>query len=204
MGLVGIVLLLVALQSGIAASILQAAIVQVTDASESTTSSVRSAGGTRIVAPAAAAKPALLSCSSLDVSRLKYVKNRKLVPKEQLGGCHWSMASGEGSSRKTITVLRVKQDTEAYGLSPLVKRSRENKAPEVYHGYSIPGRTMWVWVAEGVPLKGASKTVKATRHTEVGLEYQALGLTHKQGKALALSISRTVSTLPVIRTAPAP
>ena len=166
---------------------------------------MRSAGGTRIVAPpAAAAKPALLSCSSLDVSRLKYVKNRKLVAKEQLGGCQWSMASGKGSSRKTIKVLRVKQDTEAYGLSPLIKRSGDNKAPETYHGYSTSGRTMWVWVAAGVPLKAASKTVKATRHTEVSIEYQALGLTHKQGMALALSISRTVSTIPAVKTAPAP
>ena len=158
MGLVGIVLLLVALQSGIAASILRDAMVKVTDASGSTTSSVRSAGGTRIVAPpAAAAKPALLSCSSLDVSRLKYVKNRKLVPEEQLGGCQWSMASGKGSSRKTITVLRVKQDTKAYGLSPLIKRSGDNKAPETYHGHSTSGRTMWVWVAAGVPLKAAAR-----------------------------------------------
>ena len=56
---------------------------------------------------------------------------------------------------------------------------------------------MWVWVAAGVRLKGAGKTVKATRHTEVSVEYQALGLTRKQGESLALSISRTVSTLPI-------
>ena len=88
MGLVGIVLLLVALQSGIAASVLRDAIVKVTDASGPTASSVRSAGGTRIVAPptAAAAKPALLSCSSLDVSRLKYVKNRKTRAQGAAGG----------------------------------------------------------------------------------------------------------------------
>ena len=111
-------------------------------------------------------------------------------------GVSGRMVSGKGSSQKTIKVLRIKEDTERFGLSPLIKRSRENKAPEVYRGYSTSGRNMWVWVAAGVRLKGTGKTVKATRSTEVTVEYQALGLTRKQGESLALSISRTVSTLP--------
>ena len=196
-GLLPIVLLLVGLQTGIVSSILQAAIVKGTDASGSTTQSVGSTGGAGAVAPpATAAKPALLSCSSLDVSRLKYVKNRKLVAREQVGGCQWSLVSGKGSSQKSIKVLRIKEDTGRFGLSPLIKRSRDNKTPEIYRGYSASGRNMWVWVAAGVRIKGTGKTVKATRHTEVSVEYQALGLTRKQGESLALSISRTVSTIP--------
>ena len=196
-GLLPIVLLLVGLQTGIVSSILQAAIVRGTDALGSITKSVGSTGGAGVVAPpATAAKPAPLSCSSLDVSRLKYVKNRKLVAKEQVGGCQWSLVSGKGSSQKSIKVLRIKEDRGRSGLSPLIKRSRDNKAPEIYRGYSASGRNVWVWVAAGVRIKGTGKTVKATRHTEVSVEYQALGLTRKQGESLALAISRTVSTIP--------
>ena len=198
LGLLPIVLLLVGLQTGIVSSLLQAAIVKGADASGSTTRPAGSPGGGGVVGPpATAGKPALLSCSSLDVTRLKYLKNRKLVAKEQLSGCQWSLVSGKGSSQKAIKVLRIKEDTEAFGLSPLIKRSRENKAPETYRGYSISGRNMWVWVGAGVRVKGTGKAVKATRNTEVSVEYQALGLTRKQGESLALSISRTVSTLPI-------
>jgi hypothetical protein len=190
-------LLLVGLQTGVASSILQAAIIEGTDASGSAAKPVGSTGGAGAVAPrATAAKPALLSCSSLDVSRLKYVKNRKLVAKEQVGGCQWSLVSGKGSSQKSIKVLRIKEDTGRFGLSPLIKRSRDNKTPEIYRGYSASGRNMWVWVAAGVRIKGTGKTVKAARHTEVSVEYQALSLTRKQGESLALSISRMVSTIP--------
>jgi hypothetical protein len=196
-GLLTIVLLLVGLQSGVVSELLRDALSTGTDASASSTRSAGGAGGPGVVAPpVTAAKAALLSCSSLDVSRLKYVKGRKLVAKEKAGGCQWSLVSGKGSIEKPIRVLRIKEDTARFGLSPLIKRSRENKAPEIYRGYSPSGRNMWVWVAVGVRFKSAGKTVKATRHTEVGVEYQALGLTREQGESLALSISRTVSTLP--------
>ena len=138
-GLLTIVLLLVGLQSGVVPEILQEALVKGTDASASSTRSAGGAGGPGVVAPSiAAAKPALLSCSSLDVSRLKYVKGRKLVDKEEVGGCQWSMVSGKGSSQKTIKVLRIKEDTERFGLSPLIQRSRENKAPEIYRATAPP------------------------------------------------------------------
>ena len=128
LGLLPIVLLLVGLQSGVVSEILQEALVKGTDASASSTRSAGSAGGPGVVAPPqAAAKPALLSCSSLDVSRLKYVKNSKLVAKEQVGGCQWSLVSGKGSSQKPIKVLRIKEDTERFGLSPLIKRSRREQ-----------------------------------------------------------------------------
>ena len=109
-----------------------------------------------------------------------------------LDGCYWTMpVKGEAAP---IKVLWIREDTEKFGLLPTFPQSADSRAPVVTKGWRNGRWTTHVWIAKGVPLEVGKKTVEAQRHTEVMLAHEALGLTEKQGRALALSITAAVSS----------
>ena len=136
--------------------------------------------------------PTLLSCRSLDPSDHKQLSRATLSPVDMLDGCYWTMPVKGGVA--PVKVLWIREDTKKFGLLPTFPQSADRRAPVVTKGWRNGRWTTHVWIAKGVPLKVGKNTVEAQRHTEVMLAHEALGLTEKQGRALALSITAAVSS----------
>lgn len=198
-GLVAIVGMLVALQSGALTAVFTSVGSALTEAvvSRGPSAAPRVAGVVGGGTPAAVpdVRSSRLSCAAFDPADSKRLASLKLTATETVKGCDWALPAKPGTSAARI--VRIFEDAGTFGLSPMVTRSAKDKKPVVGKGYSREGWTTTIWVAKGVRVKAGSRSVTAKRSTWVVVSHEALGLTEKQGRSLALTITAEVSSLPV-------
>lgn len=137
-----------------------------------------------------------LSCDAFDPADHKPLAKLKLEAKETALGCVWSIPSTK-SSAPSVEVVKIIEDVTTFRLNPMFTRSSEDKAPVLTKGWDIGGWHTTVWVAKGVKVKSGTRTATSRRYVTVIVGHEALKQSEKQGRALALAITRVVSSRPV-------
>jgi nitrogen fixation-related uncharacterized protein len=137
------------------------------------------------------AAPDRLSCADVDLASAGLSPSVKVVASPRSLGCAWTMQAKGGS---TIAVLRLGELIGASeSLDPMLKRSDTLGAPEIRQAYALGGQATYLWVRAGVPLSTSKGAPLASRSMHVRVAHEALGLTPKQGKKLAVRIATQAS-----------
>ena len=137
------------------------------------------------------AAPDRLSCADVDLASAGLSPSVKVVASPRSLGCAWTMQAKGGS---TVAVLRLGELIGATeSLDPMLKRSDTLGAPEIRQAYALGGQATYLWVRAGVPLSTSKGAPLASRSTHVLVAHEALGLTPRQGKKLAVRIATQAS-----------
>ena len=133
-----------------------------------------------------------LSCAGFEPRALKQLRPFQLTPTE---GSHACVYRAMVSERRT-TMLSIKESHPAYPMTTQLAKSREEEEPIIASSDSLSGKATLLYVSKGVTLKYGKTTAPASRDLEVLLAHEALGLTAKQGKQLAIGVALGVQGPP--------
>lgn len=151
---------------------------------------------TGIQAPAVPSDTAL-SCANVDTRSLKQLRKFDLAPS---GGSHTCVFAATVGKNKP-TMISIREAQTYYPMVTQLASSRKAKAPIFSASNSLSGKVTLLHVAKGVTLTDGKSTAPSSRDLEVLVWHEALGLTAKQGKQLAIRVAMGVEGAPPTPTA---
>ena len=129
-----------------------------------------------------------LSCADFDPSSVKQLRKLHLTAQEASHTCSYQATV----SKRAKAVLIIKESHTYYPMTKPLAASKKAHGPVVSVSDSLSGKLTLLHVAKGETLKDGKTAAPAGRDLEVLVAHEALGLTAKQGRQLAIRIAMGV------------